>query len=406
MKMTRWTKWAALLMAAVMAIGGMQGCGKSGPDGGPGGDGGAQAEAAGDGAGQDGAGGADGNGTAGTGGADSAEAGGAESQDKKEAGELNIYTWAEYVPQDIIDRFEEETGIRVNYTNFEANEEMLAKLETSGGGEYDLIIASDYIIKIAADEGLVKEIDKEKVPNYQNIDPIFQGFFYDPENTMTVPYGAGIPVLVYDPSVVTCDITGYESLWDPSLEDSVALMDSERVVMGMALKTMGESFNTEDLDVIRAAGDKLMELAPNVRVLSQNQTQDFLLSGEVSAAFLFTSQVVLALSQDPDLQVVYPEEGLGFGVDAAFIPSQAPNSDNAHAFLNFILDGEIGAEVSQQTYYLCPNKASYAYLPEEFQKSLVISTEDIPNGEFIQDVGAEATSLHEEIWTEFKAALD
>ena len=183
MKMTRWTKRAALLMAAVMAIGGMQGCGKSGPDGGPGGDGGAQAEAAGDGAGQDGAGGADGNGAAGTGGADSAEAGGAESQDKKEAGELNIYTWAEYVPQDIIDRFEEETGIRVNYTNFEANEEMLAKLETSGGGEYDLIIASDYIIKIAADEGLVKEIDKEKVPNYQNIDPIFQGFFYDPENT-------------------------------------------------------------------------------------------------------------------------------------------------------------------------------------------------------------------------------
>ncbi len=183
-------------------------------------------------------------------------------------------------------------------------------------------------------------------------------------------------------------------------------MDSERVVMGMTLKTMGESFNTEDLDVIRAAGDKLMELAPNVRVLSQNQTQDFLLSGEVSAAFLFTSQVVLALSQNPDLQVVYPKEGLGFGVDAAFIPSQAPNSDNAHAFLNFILDGEVGAQISQQTYYLCPNKASYAFLPEEFQKSLIISTDDVPNGEFIQDVGPEAAQLHEELWTEFKAALD
>lgn len=325
---------------------------------------------------------------------------------KKDAGELNIYTWAEYVPQDIIDRFEKETGIRVNYTNFEANEEMLAKLETSGGGDYDLIIASDYIIKIAADEGLVMEIDKEKVPNFKNIDPVFQGFFYDPDNTLTVPYGPGIPLLVYDPSVVTAEITGYESLWDPSLADSVALMDSERVVMGMALKTMGESFNTEDLDVIRKAGDKLMELAPNVRVLSQNQTQDFLLSGEVSAAFLFTSQVVLALNQNPDLQVVYPKEGLGFGVDAAFIPSKAPNSDNAHAFLNFILDGEIGALVSQQTYYLCPNQASYEFLPEEFQKSLVISADDIPNGEFIQDVGAEANALHEEIWTEFKANLD
>lgn len=404
MKMTRWTKRAALLMAAVMAMSGLQGCGGS-SDGSAGNDGG-QAEAGGDrsDAGQAEA-GAAGDG-AGAGQTDAGDSGKDKAKDKKGAGELNIYTWAEYVPQDIIDRFEEETGIRVNYTNFEANEEMLAKLETSGGGEYDIVIASDYIIKIAADEGLVMEIDKEKVPNYTNIDPIFQNFFYDPENTLTVPYGPGIPLLVYDPSVVTCDITGYESLWDPSLQDSVALMDSERVVMGMALKTMGQSFNTEDLDVIRAAGDKLMELAPNVRVLSQNQTQDFLLSGEVSAAFLFTSQVVLALNQDPDLKVVYPEEGLGFGVDAAFIPSQAPNSDNAHAFLNFILDGEVGAEVSQQTYYLCPNKASYEYLPEEFQKSLVISADDIPNGEFIQDVGAEATSLHEEIWTEFKAALD
>lgn len=339
----------------------------------------------------------------------SAQAGssGQTSQNEKgDPGELNIYTWAEYVPQDVIDRFEEETGIRINYTNFESNEEMLAKLETSEGGEYDIIIASDYIIKIADEEGLVKEIDKEKVPNFSNIDPVFQNFFYDPENKLTVPYGPGIPLLVYDPSVVTCEITGYDSLWDPSLKDSLALMDSERVVMGMTLKTMGESFNTEDPDVIRAAGEKLMELAPNVRVLSQNQTQDYLLSGEVSAAFLFTSQVVLALNQNPDLEVVYPKEGLGFGVDAAFIPSQAPNSDNAHAFLNFILDGEIGAQVSQQTYYLCPNRASYEFLDEEFQKSLIISTDDVPNGEFIQDVSPEATELHEELWTQFKAVLD
>lgn len=392
--MRKFKKPAALVLAAAVMAASLQGCGKS-----------SENTAGGNSAPANESGNTEG--TEKPENAESADTKAAEEEKKSgDPGELNIYTWAEYVPQDIIDRFEEETGIRVNYTNFEANEEMLAKLETSGGGEYDIIIASDYIIKIAADEGLVKEIEKEKVPNYSNIDPIFQNFFYDPDNKLTVPYGPGIPLIVYDPSVVTAEITGYESLWDPSLTDSVALMDSERVVMGMTLKTMGESFNTEDLDVIRSAGSKLMELAPNVRILSQNQTQDYLLSGEVSAAFLFTSQVVLALSQNPDLQVVYPEEGLGFGVDAAFIPSQAPNSDNAHAFLNFILDGEIGAQVSQQTYYLCPNKASYEFLPEEFQKSLIISTDDVPNGEFIQDVGPEATELHEELWTEFKAALD
>lgn len=324
----------------------------------------------------------------------------------KGAGELNIYTWAEYVPQSVIDGFEQETGIKVNYTNFEANEEMLAKLETSKGGEYDIIIASDYIVKIAADEGLVKEIDKSKVPNFQNIDPVFQNFFYDPENTLTVPYGPGIPLIVYDPAKVDMEITGYESLWDASLEDRVALMDSERVVMGMALKVLGESFNTEDQEAIRKAGDKLMELAPNIRLLSQNQTQDFLLRGEVDVAFLFTSQVVLALQANPDLKVVYPREGMGFGVDAAFIPSQAPNSDNAHAFLNYILTGEVGADISMETKYLCPNQAAYEYLSDDFKKSLVVSVDDIPNGEFIQDVSPEATSLHEEIWTGFKAALN
>lgn len=323
----------------------------------------------------------------------------------KKGGELNIYTWAGYIPQNVIDDFEKETGVKINYTNFEANEEMLAKLETSKGGDYDIVIASDYIIKIAAEEGLVKEIDKSKVPNYQNIDPIFQNFFYDSDNKLTVPYGPGIPLLVYNPEVIKTEITGYESLWDPSLAGQVALMDSERVVMGMALKTMGESFNTEDGEVIRKAGEKLKELAPNIRLLSQNQTQDYLLSGEVNAAFLFTSQVVLALQGNPDLKVVYPKEGLGFGVDAAFIPANAPNSDSAHKFLNYILDGKVGADIAQQTYYLCPNQAAYEYLSDEFKKSLVISAEDIPNGEFIQDIGSEATSLHEELWTEFKSTL-
>jgi len=324
----------------------------------------------------------------------------------KGAGELNLYTWAEYVPQSVIDGFEKETGIKVNYTNFGTCEEMLSKLETTKGGDYDLVIASDYIIKAAADEGLVKELDKSLIPNYGNIDSIYQNFFYDPDNTLTVPYAPGIPLIVYNPEKVNIDITGYESLWDPSLKNSIGLMESERLVLGIALKTLGESFNTEDLEVIQKAGDKLMDLAPNIRLLSQDQTQQYLLTDEIQVAFLFTSQVALALQGNPDLKVVYPEEGLGFGVDAVFIPSQAPNSENAHKFLDYILRGEVGADISTQVYYLCPNKASYEFLPEEFQESLMITTEDIPEGEFIQSVGKDATDLIKEIWTGFVAALE
>jgi len=188
--------------------------------------------------------------------------------------ELNIYTWEDYVPDSVVSAFEEETGIKVNYTNFQTNEEMLSVLSNAKGGEYDIILASDYIINIAIQEGLVGKLDQTKIPNLKNIDPLYQGFFYDEKNEYTVPYAPGIPLLVYDPAKVDVEITGYESLWDPSLEDSVALMDTERVVMGMALKILGESFNTEDLSVIQKAGDLLMKLAPNVRVLSNDQTHD------------------------------------------------------------------------------------------------------------------------------------
>ena len=323
-----------------------------------------------------------------------------------ETQELNLYTWAEYVPADVIADFEEETGIRVNYTNFETNEEMLAKLSTADGGDYDIIIASDYIIKMAYDEGLLSELDKSKIPNFENIDPIYQGFFYDPEDNYTVPYAPGIPLIVYNPDEVSIEIDGYESLWDPSLVDQVGLMDTERVITGIALKTLGASFNTEDLDLIRQAGDKLLELAPNIRLLHQDQTQNALIQGEINVAFLFTSQVALALQANPNFQVVYPKEGLGFGVDAAFVPKNAPNKDNAFTFLNYILDGEVGARIATQTYYLCPNQASYEYLPEEFHDSLMITADDIPEGEFIMNVSAEAEALHNEIYTAFKAALD
>lgn len=322
---------------------------------------------------------------------------------KKETKELNLYTWAEYVPADVITAFEEKTGIKVNYTSFETNEEMLAKLENSKGGDYDIILASDYIIKLAADEGLVKELDKSKISNFSNIDPIYQGFFYDTDNQYTVPYAPGTPLIVYNPEMVNCAITGYESLWDASLSNNVALMDTERVIMGITLKTMGESFNTEDLSVIEAAGDKLMELAPNIRLLSQDQTHDYLISGEVGVAFLFTSQVAMALEANPDLVVVQPEEGLGFGVDAMFVPKNAPNADNAFEFLNYILDPEVGAQVAVQTLYLCANKASYEYIPEEYKGSLILNGS--PEGEFIQDISSEAVALHDEIWTKFKSEL-
>lgn len=311
---------------------------------------------------------------------------------------LNIFTWATYFPDDIIAEFEAETGIEVNYVNFDSNEEMLMKLEASGGADYDLVLASDYIIDIAVKQNLVSEIDWTQIPNSANIDAAFTGKFFDSENKYTVPYAAGIPTIIYNPEMVDFEITGYEDLWNESLKDSVVVVDDARNIIGITLKTMGESFNTTDPAVLEAAKAKLLELKPNIRALDYSNPYNLMTSGETAVGYMFTSQVLTALESNPELKVVYPKEGLGFGIDACFIPSQAPNKENAHKFLDFILDGQRSARISEQVYYINCNTAAYEFITNDALKA---PSELIAQGEFIQDVG-DATATYNDIWTEFK----
>ncbi len=321
------------------------------------------------------------------------------------SGELNLFTWDGMFPQEILDGFEKETGVRIRYSNFDYDEDMLAKLAEAKGGDYDLVIADDYIIELAIKEGLVQKLDTSRLSNYDNLNPAFMSQFYDPENEYTVPYGAGIVLLMYDPALTDVEITGYEDLWNPALEDNIALTANYRVVNGIALKLMGESYNTEDLEVIRAAGKKMLELAPNVRVINDNNTQDLLISGEVAVAFLYTSQVSAALSARPDLKVVYPEEGLGFGIMAGFIPSQAPNADAAYAFLDYINRPENAAACFEYLGYYCTNKAAEEFISDEM-KNMIVLPENVAEGESIKNISQEAEDLHAQIWNQFKDACD
>lgn len=326
-------------------------------------------------------------------------------EEGKLSGELSLYTWDGMFPQEILDGFEKESGVKILYSNFDYNEDMLAKLEEAEGGDYDLVIADDYIIEVVIQSGLAQKLETTRLENYGNLNPVFLSQFYDPQNEYTVPYGAGIPLVVYDPALTDVEITGYADLWDPALEDNIALTANYRVVNGIALKVMGESYNTEDQDKIRAAGAKMMELAPNVRAINDNNTQDLLISGEVAAAFLYTSQVSLAKSVRPDLKVVYPEEGLGFGIMAAFIPSQAPNADAAYAFIDYINRPENAAACFEYLGYYCTNKAAESLIGEEM-KEMVVLPEDAAEGESIQNISREAEDLHAKIWNQFKDACD
>ena len=277
--------------------------------------------------------------------------------------ELVLYTWENMFPQEVLDGFEEETGIKVVYSNFDTDENMLEKLSMAKGGDYDVVVADDYIIETAIQEGLVEKLDTSKLSGWDNINPLYQGQFYDPNDEYTAPYGAGIPLIVYDPDMVDIDIKGYGDLWDESLEDSIALTANYRVINGITNLALGQDFNDQNLDDIAKTGEKLLELAPNVRLIQDDNTQDSLLNGEASVAFLYTSQVTAALQENPDLKVVYPEEVLG---------------------------------------YYCTNKAADSLLENQ---NLVVP-DSVTEGSAVENISAEAEEAYNKNWTEFKAACD
>jgi spermidine/putrescine-binding protein len=326
---------------------------------------------------------------------------------------LVIYTWEEMFPQEVFDSFKKVTGTDVVLEYFEYNEDMLMELQRTDGGTHDLVIADDYIIEFAVEQGLVRKLDKTKIPNLENVNPLYQHQFYDPQDEYTVPYGAGIQTIVYDPGKISFDIQGFSDLWNPELRGRVGITGNYRVIDGMVLKTMGKSYNETDPAVIEAAGRRLLELAPNIAVVHDMDLDEELLAGRIDVALMYTDQVTKSLSRNPELKVVYPSEGIGFGVMAAFIPSKAPNAEGAHKFLDFILDPWRGADCAEYLAYYCANSAAEDYIKPELQEYLIMPTETrngvkvikFGNFEIMLNIDQEAEDAHARIWEEFNAAL-
>lgn len=316
---------------------------------------------------------------------------------------LNIFTWEGYVDENTLGMFMDETGIQVNFQTFASNEEMLLKLQANGGSEYDIIIASDYIVKAAADEGLLMNIDRSKLTNWDNLNPYYLGQYFDPENAYSVPYTAGSPMIVYDPAQVEGEIMSFSDLWDEQFVDSLWMIDDARVVVGEVLKSLGYSYNTTDEAQLAEAAAKLAELKGNIRVLEYDMSYNYLVSGEVKAAYLFTPYAINSLMENPDLVAVYPSEGIGFGIDSIIVPVNAPHPENAHTFIDFYLRPEIAAMVAEWQWYINPNQAAESLIDPTFaaMSPLHIPDELQSTKEYVEPLG-ENESLFQDLWTSFK----
>ena len=318
---------------------------------------------------------------------------------------VNLYTWANYVPDDVIKNFEKQTGIKVNFSNFSTNEEMLAKLQANKGSEYDVIICADYIIQLMSTQStvLMKPINKDNIPNYKNVDPAYLNQYYDKGNKYSIPYTLGAEMIVYNPDKVKIPVKGLKDLWDPSLKNSEVLLDDPRSVIGMALTKLGYDVNTTDQAQLDQAKEELKKLKPNVKVFDADTPHNSLINGDTSIGVMWGSQASAALKGNPNLKIVYPEEGMQVEEDNFIIPVNAPHPENAEKFINFMLDGKNADQANEETEYISTNTATKQYSSQEYlnNKAVFVPSSEFKNARQIKDVGS-ATKQYDLIWSEFK----
>ena len=320
---------------------------------------------------------------------------------------LNLYNWSEYMPQEILDGFEEETGISVNYTTFDSNEAMYAKLKLlDDSSQYDLAIPSTYYVEKMADEGLLQELDKSKLSNFKNLDTSFTNTKVDPDNKYSIPYmwgstGLAINGDVFDPATVN----SWNDLWRPEYKNQVMLMNDMREVFGMALLTLGYSGNSTNPEEIKAAYDKLTTLMPNVKTFNSDATRIPYIEGETNIGMTWNGEAVMANDEGlTSLVYKYPSEGAILWMDNFVIPKNAKNVDAAHQFIDYLLQPENAKIVSEEIGYASPNLAARELMDESVRNNPTIypSKETLAKAEFQEDVGDAALQVYQQYWDMLK----
>ncbi|MEZ4706347.1 MAG: spermidine/putrescine ABC transporter substrate-binding protein [Caldilineaceae bacterium] len=318
--------------------------------------------------------------------------------------ELNIFNWSTYIAPDIIPQFEQKYNVKINYDMYESNEDMLAKIQAGNPG-YDIIVPGDYMVEIMRSLDLLEEIDQSNIPNMANLNPAFLDLPFDPGNKFCLPYQWGTMALGYNAAKVGDKIDSWQVMFDDTLNLRRAWLDDSRSTIGVALMLLGYDVNTTNPDEIAEATQMLVEQKKLVTAYAPDTGQIMLDEGEVDVVAEWSGDILQLMEENPDIRLVIPKEGAMAWVDSLCIPKGAPHKEMAEKFINFILNAEIGAELSNYVRFATPNAAAMALInPEDLNNpGIYPPTEVMDKLQFLVDVG-EATLLYDDAWTEIKTA--
>ncbi len=307
---------------------------------------------------------------------------------------LNVYTWANYLPDSVIQRFEKETGIRINCSTYVNNEVLYAKLKANPESDYDIVMPSTYFIGRMKDQNLIQKIDKSKLTHFKNINPIFLNKEYDVFNEYNIPYlwtATGIAInQKYHPSI--SKMTSWQNFWDPQYKDQLLILDDTREVFSVALMTLGFSINDTQAVHIKEAFKKLKMLMKNIKLFNTEIQRAIYLDEDVTIGMGWNGDIYLVREQNPNLQFIYPTEGFIIALDCIAIPKGAKHVDYAHEFIDFVLRADIAKEIALESGFSTANIAAIHLLPEQVRLDPILypDADTMKRGQILMGVGKEA----------------
>lgn len=325
-----------------------------------------------------------------------------------DASTLHIYTWANYTDDDLIAAFTERTGIKVIVDIFDSNEIMLTKMQAGGGSAYSIIYPSDYMVSEMVAEGMLTALDPSQLQGMENLKAKWANPAYDPNNAHSVPFCWGTTGLLYNRDVTPSSPTDWNFLWDnqEALSNRITMLDDMRETLGVALKTLGYSYNTNDPAQIEAAYAKLRELQPHIAAFKTNGFENEILTGDLSVSMAYSSDAIALMEESDRLDYVIPTSGTSLWTDTMAIPNTAPNVDAAYQWISFLLEPEVAKTAVERLLFATANQAAFDLLPDDLRNnaSLYPPDEVLAQSEGIQPIDTASNDLFDRFWTEITSA--
>lgn len=320
---------------------------------------------------------------------------------------VNVYAWGGEIPKRVIQQFERDTGIHVNFSTYDSNETMYAKLHSSKQSIYDVILPSAYFVERMQKRGMLSKLDHSKLPNITNLDPRFTQNDYDLSNQYSIPMIWGATGIFYNQQWVKDSPKSWQSLWESKWHEQLMLLDDSREIFSVALMSLNYSPNDTNPEHIHAAYQKLLTLIPNIKLFGSDGIQAVIIDGDAIAGSAWNGDAFKAHAENKQIAFTYPEDGFVIWIDCLSIPINPPHPVEAYQFINYILKAETAAKIALLEGHAITNAEGIKRLPAKIRNNKMVypSAEIMKHGHIQRDVGETTLALYNHYWQALKLAF-